>query len=234
MKLKRACRGFSLLELFVVVAILGVLAALSFPAFFSATEKSRISEASHNLRQVGLAFQAYAAENHGFLPSVRGSDNNSAAWRSNGVGWWMTDLTPFLGGPAEPELYEVSESLRDPHYWSKVGGNDKAWRTGFGMNSRMGLSIGDQAGTWASDSTMLKRSKLARYRATTILVGPSYFEHFSPKWNGLVDSTQRSDRDMSSVEHTRRIHNKSALYLLVDGSVKNLSPNEAADLLRLQ
>lgn len=59
----RRRRGLTLVELLVVIGILALLMALLFPALSSAREKSVQAHCQSNLRQIGLAFAAYEAEN---------------------------------------------------------------------------------------------------------------------------------------------------------------------------
>lgn len=62
MRQRSTHRGLTLLELLLVVAILGVLAGLLFPAFGAARKEARMTRCVSNLRQIGMAYGMYAAD----------------------------------------------------------------------------------------------------------------------------------------------------------------------------
>jgi len=61
-------KGFTLLELLVVVAIIALLAAILFPVFSRVRENARRSACMSNLKQLGLAIQMYNQDNDLRLP----------------------------------------------------------------------------------------------------------------------------------------------------------------------
>ena len=60
--------GFTLIELLVVIAIIAILAALMLPSLSSAREAGRKAACISNLRQAGIAIQAYAHDYGGKIP----------------------------------------------------------------------------------------------------------------------------------------------------------------------
>jgi prepilin-type N-terminal cleavage/methylation domain-containing protein len=61
-KFHRNSKGFTLIELMIVVVIIGILAALAIPRFMRSTTKSKQSEAKQLLKQIYTMERAYRQE----------------------------------------------------------------------------------------------------------------------------------------------------------------------------
>jgi general secretion pathway protein G len=61
-------RGFTLLELMIVVSILAIVASIGVPQYVSALRTARVGKAKHELVTISHAIDAYAATNGGQLP----------------------------------------------------------------------------------------------------------------------------------------------------------------------
>lgn len=86
-----ASAGFTLVEVLVVLAIIALLAMVAFPALSRSLEKSRTAKCLGNLKQLGLATLAYAADNNQALPPA------IIEFSQGGMRMWYHQIRPYLG-----------------------------------------------------------------------------------------------------------------------------------------
>ena len=101
-------RGFTLIELMLVVGIIGAIAAIAIPNFIKYQARSRRSEAFTNLSAMARAQKAFLAERNYFHDSVLASGINSDVPDiTNYGGAWGTMKMPWDGDAATASKLEL-------------------------------------------------------------------------------------------------------------------------------
>jgi prepilin-type N-terminal cleavage/methylation domain-containing protein len=67
-------RGFTLVEMLVVIVIIGILAGLLLPVITGALHGTRVANCAHHLKQLYAIGQTYAASRKGAWPKTRGEE----------------------------------------------------------------------------------------------------------------------------------------------------------------
>src|SRR3954463_401739 len=83
-------RAFTILELLIVVAVIGALVGILFPALMAARESARCMQCRNNLREIGLAIQQHHDEAKKFPEAWKVASDNIS-----GFGWAIA-LLPYL------------------------------------------------------------------------------------------------------------------------------------------
>lgn len=79
LRMFRNKKGFTLIELMIVVVIIGILAALAIPRFMRATTKSKQSEAKQILKQIYVMERSYRQEKDVYWIPAGGTVANAGA-----------------------------------------------------------------------------------------------------------------------------------------------------------
>lgn len=107
-------KGFTLVELLVVITIIGILIGLLLPAVQQAREAARRTQCSNSLKQLALAVLNYEQAYGAFPPSVqcdpgqihRGTDR----FRPN----WVIMILPFIEQQGLYDSFNLSLTISDP------------------------------------------------------------------------------------------------------------------------
>jgi prepilin-type N-terminal cleavage/methylation domain-containing protein/prepilin-type processing-associated H-X9-DG protein len=236
----RLRRAFTLVELLVVVAIIGVLVALLLPAVQAARAAARRSECASNMRQIGLAIHQYCDTHRGRFPFiVHGEDSRTGKARTKDDSW-IYSLAPYLESVDKVRL--CPEDLPRINYELNT-------LTSYAMNGYLREPERIPGGLPAPVVAAMERAneglapsfdKLAQTHATIVM-----FEGVADLLNLNVDHLDSfkwfSDENLQQNASERRVwnavraeaavdrhHGTSANYLYADGHVEAIAAEQIA------
>lgn len=101
----RSTRAFTLIELLIVVAIIGILAAIAIPNFLQAQIRAKVATAQADLRTLAQAMEQYRIDNNIYAyPTSRGAGLSLSLPRSEEIKMIANRTSPFLYGMFAEEL----------------------------------------------------------------------------------------------------------------------------------
>ena len=116
-------RGFTLVELLVVIAVIGILIGMLLPAMQQVREAARRTQCLNNTRQLGLACHNYASAIGSFPPGCNwntgsGDDQRNKAILPGGERVsWMVFLLPFIEQDNLQDAFKAGTSEWSSSWW---------------------------------------------------------------------------------------------------------------------
>ena len=138
--MKRVQQGFTLIELMIVVAIIGILAAVALPQYQDYTKKAKISNVLAGLESVKTAV-ALCAQETGDISKCNTTDNGDSI-KAPADTKEFKSATITTSGVIEVELQNIANGIN-------------------GKKIKFTPTVGDTNVTWAIDATALPSTEKA-------------------------------------------------------------------------
>jgi general secretion pathway protein G len=124
----RKQKGFTLIELLIVVAIIGIIAAIAIPNLLNAIDRGKQKRTMADMRSIGTAIESYAVDNN-FYP--KGLTNAGSAAISTHVSPIYMKTVPTSDGwnnawdcdsNANGNQYTITSAAKDGQQGAQTGG----------------------------------------------------------------------------------------------------------------
>lgn len=201
-------QGFSLLEMLVAVAVIGLLTGIAFPAIQGGMGKAKLSQDLSNLRQIGQGILLYAGENQGNLPPTSCLGEPS----------WIGVLKPYLG-----EQYErIRISSLDPNREARKSAGGTSYLLNDEVDSAFDRAGNPKPGLLQNQNRITEASRrLLLFPASrTKPAGEDHIHSGSMgRWHSLLGEINPD----SSGPVSRQRDTGSSAYLFADGHAEILA-----------
>ncbi len=122
-------RGLTLIELMIVVIIIGLLAAISYPFFQNFTNRARVAGVKSNMHTVQVTVEDFSSRNDGYYPTNAGDTTVEGAFT-------LDSLLPGATMPTNP--FTASPTSLD---WSNAAGTAPSTDAAGGLSLNVTQSI---------------------------------------------------------------------------------------------
>jgi type IV pilus assembly protein PilA len=130
-------KGFTLIELMIVVAIIGILAAIAIPNFLKFQAKSKTSEARTNLGAIFTGETSYFGESNSY------GDFTNIGWGPTGTPRYHYTLTGAKTGVTNVEIGADATAVDNPTWTGNFNGATSGGVAIAGTTPNLDLTVGD-------------------------------------------------------------------------------------------
>lgn len=117
-------RGFTLVELLIVIVVIAILASISVVAYNGIQERARDTVRKNDIANITKALEIYYIKN-GQYPNARGSTSINSSWSTTADDSWqnlVAALQPYAGAIGKDPISEPGKSLGSYNYAYFVNG----------------------------------------------------------------------------------------------------------------
>ena len=225
-------KKFTLIELLIVIAIIGILLSLLLPSVSKARETMKRTVCLSNLKQLSISLQLYTSNNGSFFPYTRKVNNNNiVSWDDLISGYDGRETLSFAQmkaalDPDQEKSCEVYKCPSDEVPKNNVDNIRRSYSISL-LKENNALFRGiSGAGGGNNQPDISRRAAQITQPSDTILLSENFHKH---NWMGVhwgnITVANHYYTFLNNLDTNPIPHNLSFNYLFVDGHAKPLTYN---------